>query len=42
MSVFVGILKGEHDDQLGWPLLELDVLLTCSNGGRTKNTMNGQ
>ena len=36
VSVFVGLLKGEHDDQLGWPL-ELDValeLLNCMEGGQ--------
>ena len=30
VSVFVGLLKGEHDDQLGWPL-ELDVAIDLLN-----------
>ena len=30
MSVFVGLLKGEHDDQLAWPL-ELDVAIELLN-----------
>ena len=30
VSVFVGLLKGEHDDQLGWPL-ELDVAIELLN-----------
>ena len=30
VSVFVGLLKGEHDDQLGWPL-ELDVAMELLN-----------
>ena len=30
VSVFVGLLKGEHDDQLGWPL-ELDFAIELLN-----------
>ena len=38
VSVFVGLLKGEHDDQLAWPL----QLWSCSTGRRTGDTMNEQ